>query len=151
MIRRASAVVAAAILTGCATTQPMTDEQVQMASALSREVFGTNDHFSMIMIPSHGSIADGTFIAQSKSVGPSPMAGSVAGIFAVGSTGTVEVAMGGLSSAKTAQVAKDAFKLNGTTTLPGLHLLFLGNKADAEDLGPMATKQGATFDHREFP
>ena len=151
MIRKAAAVVVAVLLTGCSTTTPMTDQQVQMASGLSREVFGTNDHFGMIMIPSHGPIADSTFIAQSKSAGPSPMARSVAGMFSVGATGAVELTIGGLSSAKTAQVTEDAFKLNANTPLPGLHLLFLGNKEDAKELAPFAKQQGATFDHREFP
>ena len=151
MIRKATAVAAALLLTGCATTPPMTDEQVQMAAGLSREVFGTNSHFGMIMIPSDGPIADTTFIAQSKSAGPSAMARRAAGIFSGGATGTVEVAIGGLASAKTAQVAKDALKLNAKTPLPGLHLLFLGDKADADELAPLATKQGATFDYRTFP
>lgn len=137
-------------LFGCAAVT-FNQKQEQDVLNQGRAVFGETADFGVFVVPSRGTLADATFVAQSVSSGPSVLAREMAGQFAAGAQKETLLVLSGPSSAKTAQVIKDAFKLNRGRQLSYLQLLFVGEPEHSPEIERVAKSYGAIYFFKQAP
>lgn len=103
----------------------------------------SSDHFTVILVPSTGVIADATFIAVSATT-PSAMAQDIAGHISRGRGAPVNLLFAGPNSAKTKRVLLDALRVAGPP-LSHVSVVFIGSSSDAEDVQSAVSKSGAKY------
>lgn len=134
-------------LSGCASIQ-LKDEQKKSVEKQTKEVFGETADYLIVLIPSRGGLADGVFITQSVTQGPSALAFDLAQNFNAAKTKETIITVAGPNTAKNVQVIKDAFILT-RSQLPYLQLLFFGTPEQSRQVEMIAQKYGAKYYFRE--
>ena len=101
------------LLAGCATSGSvsLTPEARDTIVASAASMIGNPNQLLALEVGSSGPTADATFIAMSKSGGPSKIAKQVADILSKTEGQAVSVLLFGPNSKKVRQVASDAFGL----------------------------------------
>jgi len=139
------------ILLSSLQTQPAaaqnSDAQAR-AQAAAKAVSGS---FNFFYVPSSGAIADQTFIAMSKTKGPSGIAKQLGKGISHSDTESLVVAVSGPSSDKTVQVIQDAIRSTGKKSLPKLKLIFVGNDDGAKTLDADLKSLEAAFVYVNYP
>ena len=130
---------------GCATIQTLSIEQQRDIQKKTVSILGENSKVTVISIPSRGAAADATFIAQSKSIGPSLIAKQVASYFASSTNESMDIALVGPNSSKTTQVINDALDLNKSNDLSQLTIVFFGESTDRAPIENKANSLGARY------
>jgi len=129
------------ILSGCVSAPE--DQDLQNRMAVAAKSLGNN--FKFFYVPSDGVIANSTFIAMSKSSGPSSTARQLASAISEGANSSYRLAVSGPSSAKTFQVIKDAFGLLNGRKLTHLEFMYVGGVSDRDEIKSIVESAGGTF------
>ncbi len=131
----------ALMIAGCVSA-PDPSSTREGAMAIGAKSF-SSDHFTVILVPSSGAIADATFIAVSAST-PSAMAHDIAEYISRDRRAPVNLVFTGPNSAKTKRVLVDALRLAGAP-LGHVSVVFIGSSSDAEDVQSAVSKSGAKY------
>ena len=129
------------IMSGCASIPQDQDAQARITVAAK----SWGDEFHFFYIPSSGGMADSTFIAMSKSSGPSAMVKQLVSELVKGTNSNYKLAVSGPSSVKTYQVIKDAFVLLNEKKLNHLDFMYVGAESNKEEIKSLVESAGATF------
>jgi predicted small lipoprotein YifL len=127
-------------LTSCKSTGP---EVMPPSVKDDAYVFFQRNDVELFWVPSSGSFADSTFNAVSTTA-PSQMAMRLSKIMARGGVRPVDIAISGPNGAKVRRIIKDAFN-EQITRLPKLHLLYIGEPVELEELEKMAKDLNVRF------
>ncbi len=150
MKRTALLITGLLLLSACATVTNLSPHEAQQCQQQAVSALGGSTNVNIVMIPSRGAAADATFIAQSRSVGPSAMARQIANYLATAKDRPLEVALVGPNNAKTAQVIADAHDLNRRQDLSRLTIVFMGASQDQGLISDKAHAVGARFVFTEY-
>jgi hypothetical protein len=137
------------LVAGCGSVQ-LNKTQEDSLSRQAKEVFGETADYTLLVIPSHGGLADSVFVAQSATQGPSALAREIAGYFEPAKTKSVEIAIAGPNPAKNLRIIKDAFSLHRGAKLPYLKLLFFGTPEQGRQVEELVRSYGAAYYFREY-
>jgi len=134
-----------ALVTSCATPSEVNETDLKnYIHSEAEKILGHRD-YAIIWIPSRGTTADSTFVAMSKTGGPSKMAKEIATMLPEAKEKNLVLVFGGVNDIKNIQVVEGAFDLNSGTDLSNLTVIFAGHARYRQAITEKMKSSGVEF------
>ncbi len=133
------------LLTGCATPSRVGATTLRNHIQSEAEKLLGHREYVILWLPSRGATADTTFIAMSKTAGPSKMAKEIGKLLPEAKEKNLAIIIGGVNDSKNIQVLNDAFDLNAGTDLKNLQMVFAGRAKHQQEITERAKRLGINF------
>jgi hypothetical protein len=144
---RTMLVLAALILSACASTKPPPDD-TDLRLQAANHYFG--GRYEYLIVHSSGELADKISSQTSSLTGASQVARDFATRLARAEKSPLRILISGADPKRTLKVIRDAFAFHASSNLPGLELLFLGEPRHEATVRKLVQGVGGTFRFAAF-